>query len=192
MNLADYAASREQHPSDALADWVLMNDLSPQITLADTAYAPERVAELLRHPATVCAASDAGAHVQMMCGGGDTSLLLERYVRERGDFKIEDAIRRMTSEVGGLFGIYDRGILDVGYAGDLAVFGLEEINWAPEIFVPDLPGGHPRITRPAGGIRATVVAGVPTHMEGQSTGERPGRMLEPRCGPERAAAASFD
>jgi N-acyl-D-aspartate/D-glutamate deacylase len=190
MNLADYAASREQHPSDALADWVLANDLSPQITLADTAYAPERVAELLSHPATVCAASDAGAHVQMMCGGGDTSLLLERYVRERADFPVEEAIRRMTSEVAMLFGIHDRGILEVGYAGDLAVFSLDEIRWAPETFVSDLPGGHSRITRPAGGIRATVVAGVPTHLDGQSTGATPGRMLEPRRGPKRAAAST--
>jgi N-acyl-D-amino-acid deacylase len=187
MNLEDYAAHREQHPSDALADWVLANDLSPKITLADTAYAPERVAELLRHPATVCAASDAGAHVQMMCGGGDTTLLLERYVRDRGDFSIEYAVKRMTSEVATLFGIRDRGILDLGYAGDLAVFSLDEVHWQQETFVSDLPGGHSRISRPQGGLRATVVAGVPTYLEGHSTGEIPGAMLEPGRGRDSAA-----
>jgi len=179
MNLADYAAGREQHPSDALADWVLANDLSPKITLADTAYDPKRVAELLGHPATVCAASDAGAHVQMMCGGGDTTLLLERYVRERAEFSIEQAIQRMTSDVARLFGIRDRGILDVGYAGDVAVFSLDELSWQPESLAADLPRGHVRITRPGGGFRATVAAGVPTYFDGQATGEIPGRMLEP-------------
>jgi N-acyl-D-aspartate/D-glutamate deacylase len=180
MNLADYAAERKLHPSDALADWVLAEELSPRITLADTAYAPERVAELLGHPSTVCAASDAGAHIQMMCGGGDTTLLLERYVRGRGDFSIEKAIQRMTSEVAALFGIYDRGILEPGYAGDLAIFSLDELSWQPEILATDLPGGHTRITRPDGGFRATVVAGVPTVLEGRATGKTPGRMLEPQ------------
>jgi N-acyl-D-aspartate/D-glutamate deacylase len=180
-SLADFAAARELHPSDALAEWVLANDLSPAITLADTAYDPETVAALLAHPATRCAASDAGAHVQMMCGAGDTTLLLERYVRERADLSIEHAIRRMTSEVALLFGIHDRGLLAPGFAGDLVVFGLEELEWRPEVFARDLPGGHSRLTRPAGGLRATVVAGVPTHLDGSATGERPGRMLEPHA-----------
>ena len=89
-----------------------------------------------------------------------------------------------------LFGIHDRGILEVGYAADLAVFSLDDVRWSPETFVSDLPGGHSRITRSGGGIRATVVAGVPTHLEGQSTGATPGRMLEPRRAPKRAAAST--
>lgn len=180
MNLADYAERNALHPSDALADWLLANDLSPRIILADRAYDPKSVAELLGHPATICAASDAGAHVQMMCGGGDTTLLLERFVRDRMDFSIESAVRRMTSEVATLFGIHDRGTLELGNAGDLAIFSLDELAWQPEIFAADLPGGHSRITRPAGGFRATVVSGVPTFLDGKSTGVRPGRMLEPR------------
>ena len=41
--------------------------------------------KLLVDPDTVIASSDAGAHVQMMCAAGDTTLLLARHVRDRGD-----------------------------------------------------------------------------------------------------------
>ena len=39
--------------------------------------------------------------------------------------------------------------------------------------VHDLPDGGWRFTRPSAGFRATVVAGMPTVLDGEPTGARP-------------------
>jgi N-acyl-D-aspartate/D-glutamate deacylase len=43
--------------------------------------------------------------------------------------------------------------------------------------VDDMPGGAKRFTRPAGGFRATVVAGAMTQEDGRAAEAHPGRML---------------
>ena len=73
----------------------------------------------------------------------------------------------------------DRGRIAPGLAGDLAVFALDEIELRPEIRATDVPGGSWRFTRPPAGFRATVVAGVPTHLAGTATGARPGVPVGP-------------
>lgn len=178
-SLEDYAGGKDLHLSDALAEWVLLNDLNPGITLRSQAYNADRICELMKHPATILSGTDFGAHVQMMCGAGDTTLMLERFVTERGDYTLEEAVKAMTSDLAQVFGIFDRGILALGYGGDLAIFSLGEIDWPSEYMVNDLPGGAKRLTRPGGGYRATVVSGVPTWLNGQHTGDLPGKMLEP-------------
>jgi N-acyl-D-amino-acid deacylase len=178
-SLADYAEYRNLHLSDALAEWVLLNDLDPGITLRSQAYDADKICELMKHPATILSGTDFGAHVQMMCGAGDTTLMIERFVTERGDYSLEEAIKGMTSDLAQLFGIFDRGVLVQGMAGDLAIFSTDEIDWPGEFMVDDLPGGASRLTRPGGGYRATVVSGVPTYLNGEYTHDLPGRMLEP-------------
>ena len=88
--LAELVAERGGHPSDVLADWLLENDLEPGVVGVDVTNADvEGVAAMLQHPAAIISNSDAGAHLQMMCASGDTTLLLTRHVRERGDFTLE-------------------------------------------------------------------------------------------------------
>ena len=137
------------------------------------------VAETLTHPASVMANSDAGAHLQMMCAIGDTTLMLTRHVRERGDLSVEQAVHRMTGQLADRFGFAGRGRLTEGAAGDLAVFGLDELDWAADVFATDLPEGARRLRRPAGGYRYTVVGGTVVQQDGELTGARPGRVLRP-------------
>jgi N-acyl-D-aspartate/D-glutamate deacylase len=137
------------------------------------------VAETLTHPASVMANSDAGAHLQMMCAIGDTTLLLTRHVRDRGDLTIEQAVHRMTGQLAGLFGFAGRGRLAEGAPGDLVVFGLDELDWAPDVFVTDLPQGARRLRRPAGGYRYTAIGGTVVQAGGELTGARPGGVLRP-------------
>ncbi len=59
-------------------------------------------------------------------------------------------------------------------------FGLDALEYPEAAFVRDLPGGGARLRRDAGGYRATLVGGVPTHENGEPTGRTPGRMLMPR------------
>ncbi len=129
------------------------------------------------HPGAVVGNSDAGAHVQMMCASGDTTLLLTRHVRDRGDLTVERAVHELTGRQAELFGFRRRGVIEPGRAGDLVVFALDELHWDPDVFVADLPDGSSRLRRPEGGYRYTVVDGTVTQEGGTLTGAQPGRLL---------------
>ena len=178
-SLEDLVAERGGHPSDVFADWILENDLNPGVVAMGLSNSDvEGVAEMLVDDRTIISASDAGAHVQMMCAAGDTTLLLTRHVRERGDLTLEKAIHELTGRQSERLGFRDRGILAAGYAGDLTIFDLDELAWERDVFVDDLPSGGSRLRRPPGGFRATAVAGVLTQQDGVLTGANPGRVLD--------------
>jgi N-acyl-D-aspartate/D-glutamate deacylase len=171
---ADVVRARGGHPSDVLADWVLEHDLAPgmmaeSLSNNDTA----KVSELVADPTTVIGASDAGAHLQMMCGAGDSTLVFTDLVRDGGHLALERAVHELTGRIAGAFGLDERGVLRPGAAGDLVVFDLDELCYAPDSFVHDLPGGAPRLTRAPGGFRTTAVAGLVTQSDGVATGARP-------------------
>jgi N-acyl-D-amino-acid deacylase len=178
-SFADVVAARGGHPSDVLADWVLEHDLAPgMVAEALSNNDAGKVSELIADATTVVGASDAGAHLQMMCGAGDSTLLLTEHVRDRADLDVEAGVHQLTGRLAEAFGIRDRGVVAPGLAGDLVVFALDELAYEPEAFVHDLPGGAPRLTRPAGGFRTTAVAGVVTQQDGIATGARPAGPLD--------------
>jgi N-acyl-D-aspartate/D-glutamate deacylase len=165
------------------ADWLLENDLRPGVLVVGVANSNvDDVAELLVDPDTVIASSDAGAHVQMMCAAGDTTLLLERHVRERGDLTVEQAVHELTGKLAGAFGFHDRGVVAEGKVADLTVFALDELHWDEDVFVDDLPGGGRRLRRPPGGYRYTLAQGEVTQEDGVSTDARPAGVLHSATG----------
>lgn len=176
--LADLVAERGGHPSDVLADWVLENDLRPGVLCIGLAnFDPDGVAELLRTEGVLVSGSDAGAHVQMMCAAGDTTLFLTRHVRDRGDFTLEQGVHELTGKQADVLGLAGRGRVAEGMAADLTVFALDELDWAADSFVADLPGGNRRLRRPPGGYRYTVAAGEVTQEGGTLTERRPAGVL---------------
>jgi N-acyl-D-aspartate/D-glutamate deacylase len=177
-SLADVVAETGGHPSDVLADLVLANDCRPGVVAVGIANADvEGVARVLADPSVIVSSSDAGAHVQMMCASGDSTLLLTRHVRERGDFSLEWAVHQLTGRQAEVFGFDERGIVAPGNVADLTIFALDELHYDADQFVNDLPDGGPRLRRPEGGYRATIVAGVPVQVGGEITGALPGRVL---------------
>ena len=176
--LADLVAERGGHPSDVLADWVLENDCDPGVLATGLANGdPVGVAELVNHPSTIVSASDAGAHLEMMCAAGDTTLLLTRHVRERCDLSLERAVHELTGRQSDVFGFADRGRIIPGAHADLTVFALDDLAWSDEEFRNDGPEGGGRMRRPAGGYRFTIVEGEVVQEEGQLTGAHPGSIL---------------
>jgi N-acyl-D-amino-acid deacylase len=166
------------HPSDLLLDWTAEHDMAPGLIVTVANDDVDLVAEALCDPNTLIAASDVGAHMQMMAAQGDPSLLLTRHVMERGDMTLEAAIRRMTSEPAEFFGMTDRGVLAVGKRADIAIIDLDELEYLPEELAYGLLGdGAGHFTRPAKGIRATLVDGVATQIDGILTGARPAGMM---------------
>ena len=147
----------DEHECDVFADFVLANTCD--VGLATVGLANEDVdglAELFRDGRTIVGASDAGAHLNSLCGAGDTSLLLQRHVHERRDFSLEHAVHILTQRPARMFGVHDRGVVAPGYAADLVVFELDRITWPDDYLVNDTPGGAPRLRRPWGGYRAPM------------------------------------
>jgi N-acyl-D-amino-acid deacylase len=172
------AAHTGRHPSDVLADFVLANDCRPGIVATGLSNAnPDGVAALLGHDHVLVSSSDAGAHVNMMCASGDTTLLLTRHVRDRGDLTLERAVHELTGRQADVFGFAERGRVAPGNIADLVVFALDELHYDDDVFVRDLPGDGTRLRRPEGGYRATIVAGVPVQLHGTMTGALPGRVI---------------
>jgi N-acyl-D-aspartate/D-glutamate deacylase len=176
--LADLVAAEPGHPSDVLADWVQRNGGQPELeTLGKGNGSHDAVAAQLLHPASIISNSDAGAHVRTLCSYGDTTGVLTTYVRERADLSLEQAVRELTSRQADIFGLPGRGRIAVGAVGDLAVFALDELHYAQDELVDDLPGQRSRLRRSWGGYRYTIVGGGVVQEGGCYTEQRPGVIV---------------
>ena len=177
MTLADLVQARAAHPSDVLADWLLENEFETRFVVPTSNLDPHRVGKLAQEPSVVLSASDAGAHLQMLCGVGDTTLILTRHVREYGHLSVEEAVRKLTSEQADLIGLNERGRLAPGHFADITIFDLDELQWQDQVVVKDIPGGLPRFARPPGNFKYTIVGGKIVQSAGKGTGELPGQVI---------------
>ena len=182
ISLADLAAERALHPSDALADWVLANGIGSRYTklsvtpAIDVETMDARTRENFFDPHALIGGTDAGAHLKMFCGAGSNLYLLTHWVRDEQALSIEQGVHCMTARNADFFSLHDRGTIAVGRRGDLNVFALDEIETRALVRRHDLPDGSWRFSRPSAGFRATVVAGVPTMLDGEPTGNLPAAM----------------
>jgi N-acyl-D-amino-acid deacylase len=137
------------------------------------------VHEMLRRPGTLVGGGDGGAHVTVICDASYPTYMLEHWVRDRkrGDrIPLEEAVRMLTSDPADLFGMKDRGRVDVGLRADLNVIDLDRIALATPRVEHDLPSGSPRLLQAATGYVATICGGQVTCREGVDTGARPGGL----------------
>ena len=186
ITLADYVEQTGLHRSDAMADWIVKNGTRSTVHMAPFPKDEALTIELMRDEKSVGNISDAGAHLQMLCGGGENILLFTKYVAE-GLLTLEEAVHVKTGKLSNFFGLHDRGEIKVGKAADIAVFNLDEIKYRDmekRFDVPDGKGGVSwRFTRPAAPMRLTLVNGVPTFENGAYTGATPGEFLAPTAAP---------
>ena len=194
--LKEFADSRGVHRSDAMADWILENGLLSTVHMAPFAKDEPLTIALMKDPRTVGNISDAGAHLQMLCGGGENALLLTKYVREEKSITIEEAVHIMTGKLAEHFFLNDRGVIAVGKRADITVFNLDEITYhqfEKAWDVPDGKGGTTwRFTRKAAPMRLTLVNGVPTFENGAYTGAKPGMFLSPAANDDAAMAIAAE
>lgn len=178
--VSDIAAERKADPFDTLIDVVLEDDLRtvlwPSATDDDDEHWRLR-RELWDDPDILLGGSDAGAHLDRMCGGAYPSQFLADCLRGRRLLPLERAIHMLTDVPARLFGLRDRGRLEVGARADIVVFDPATVDAAPARLVPDLPGGSVRLTADAVGVRHVIVNGTPTFADGEATGALPGVAL---------------
>ena len=137
----------------------------------------DAVEELLDHPRMAIGLGDSGAHVGLIMDASLPTWFLLHWVRDRGKYTIEDAIRRMTSDTAALFGVSDRGVLRAGAFADVNVIDLDALALHLPEFVHDFPAGAGRYVQRADGYRATVVNGAHFVDHGEPTGAHAGRTL---------------
>ncbi len=189
--IKDLAAERGTEPFDTLLDIVINDDLATilwPIAPDGDAASWELRKTVWEDPRAMVGGSDAGAHLDRMCGAPYTTRFLGDTIRGRKLVPLEQAVRMITDQPARLFGLRDRGRLEVGAHADVVVFDPETIGAGAATLVADLPGDAARLTSTAEGIAHVFVNGVETVTDNESTGATPGTIL--RSGRDTATVST--
>lgn len=187
----DIAAGRGQDPFSCIVDICVADELRtvlwPMPTDNDPASWTLR-AETWRHEDVLLGGSDAGAHLDRMCGAPYTTRFLGDCLRGRKLVPLERAVQMLTDEPARLFGLRERGRIEEGFHADLVLFDPERIAADKATLVHDLPGDSPRLDSKAIGVTAVWVNGVEAIRGDTVTGAVPGRVL--RSGRDTATVST--
>lgn len=177
-SLADIAAERGQEPADAMLD--LLADEEGEVSSLILNSCEEDLIAVLRHPRTMVGSDglDVGerTHPRLY---GTFPRVLGRYVRERGELGLEEAVRKMTGLTAAVFDMRGRGLLRPGFAADLVLFDPDTIL---DLADYEAPRVAPR------GVRDVWVNGGRVLRDGRPTGVRPGRPLRHDSVPQEEPA----
>jgi N-acyl-D-aspartate/D-glutamate deacylase len=177
--VGDVAAERNQQPFDALLDIVVADELRTGLRppMADSDADWEARARLWRDHRTVVGGSDAGAHLDMMCGAIYSTALLGGAVRQRNLLSWEEAVHLLTDVPARLYGLKQRGRVAEGWWADLVVFDPATIGHGPDRRRDDMPGGASRLYAEGTGVEHVVVNGSEMVRHGAFTGTLSGQLL---------------
>lgn len=176
----DIAAERGVTEFDALLDVSIADDLRTVLWPSSTDDDPNSWklrSELWEDPRILIGGSDAGAHLDRMCGAPYPTGFLADCIRGRQLIPMETAVRLMTQAPASLFGIRDRGTVAEGAFADLMVFDPATVDSCPIRMSADLPGANKRLVADSEGMKHVFVAGVETVVDGAGTDARPGTLL---------------
>jgi N-acyl-D-aspartate/D-glutamate deacylase len=134
-------------------------------------------AEAWTMPDVMIGGSDAGAHLDRMCGAPYTTTFLADCIRGQRLLPMEEAVRLITDVPARYFGLRERGQLREGWRADVVVFDPATVGATDIELVTDLPGSSSRLFAGAVGVEKVFVNGTLTVDRGAATGELPGTIL---------------
>ena len=179
--IVDLAAELGVHTIDLGFDLALANDLDARFRMPFANADENEVEKLLTDKNTVLGLSDAGAHASQLCDACLPTYLLARWVREKQVLSFEEAIRMLTSRPAQVFGIKDRGLLEIGKPADVLVIDPDTVNCGRLERVHDQPAGQDRLISKASGMESVIVNGILLRQNNQDqldpTGPLPGALL---------------
>ena len=176
--LGSIAQEENKELGEVILDLSIRDNLDTEFQLQNVINADKQaVAKIVSHPLCHFGASDAGAHITQFCGTGDTSHLLQHYVRETNTFSLEEAIHKMTGELAVDWGLTDRGTLEEGKAADIVIFNSDTVSVGKEEFVDDFPGEARRYVRKSEGYDVVIVNGAIAYQDGRYTETLNGRVV---------------
>ncbi|MBV9662026.1 MAG: amidohydrolase family protein [Acidimicrobiales bacterium] len=177
--VGDIAREEGRDPFDVLMDVVCDDNLGTGL-LPATPGLDEVTwrlrADVLRNHDVMIGGSDAGAHVDLIDSFNASTALLAAS-REHEVATLEAAVRMLTDEPARLYGLSDRGRIEVGAHADLCVFDPDRVGPGAVRGRNDMPGGAYRLFSEPEGIEEVLVAGVPVVSGGLISDERPGVVL---------------
>jgi len=140
----------------------------------------DAVETMMRDDLSVLGLGDGGAHCSMICDASWPAFVLQHWVRDRtrgAKIDLASAVKMMSKEGADLYGLGDRGTVEVGKRADLNVIDLAAVELQLPEVIDDLPTGASRIVQRAKGFDYTICAGEITFRGGEPTGARPGRLV---------------
>ena len=181
----ELAATRKVDPVELMMDLALETDFNQLFNQFDENTVPKTDDEALatlKHPRTVMTFSDSGAHVSLIMDSSIHTHLLAYWMRERGAFTLEEAVRMITLTPAMAWGFVDRGLLRHGAIADINIFNPETIAPQMPTIEYDLPTGARRLKQKSDGIMATLIAGKVAFRNGEHTGALGGKLLRSTAG----------
>ena len=174
------ADAEGKHHIEVMLDLSLQGDLNVEFLGPDKGSNAEFMAEMMSSPYAVPGVSDGGAHTKFFTGGAYTTDFLTWLVRDEGVVTLEEAHYRLSALAAHAAGFRDRGTIREGFAADVLVYDMEELEILPKWIGDveyDLPGGEWRRVQRAKGYDHIIVNGEETFTDGDCTGATPGRLL---------------
>src|SRR4029077_9830927 len=141
--IRDIARERGQRDFFTLLDIVINDDLQTVLwpgPTDDDSESWRMRPEAWNDPYVMIGGSDAGAHLDRMCGAPYTTGFLADSLRGRRLVSLERALQLITSGPAALFGLRDRGVVREGAHADLVVFDPATVATGEVRLVDDLPG----------------------------------------------------
>jgi N-acyl-D-aspartate/D-glutamate deacylase len=178
--VSDLATKQGKSTFDTLVDLVINDDLRTVLWPLPSDSDPKSWqlrAEAWDHPLVMIGGSDAGAHLDRMCGAPYPTKFLGDCIRGRQLVSMERCVQLMTQIPAALFGLRDRGLVREGYHADLFLFDPETVNTGEVKLVDDLPGGTSRLFADASGVHRVIVNGTTVVADGTPIDARPGTVL---------------
>jgi N-acyl-D-amino-acid deacylase len=170
-------------PAAVFYDGLIADDGKAMFLLAGSNYSAgngDALMEMIKHPDTLLALGDGGAHCLMLCDASSPTSVLTHWVRDRTRgprLPLELAVHELTQKPARIFGLNDRGVLAPGMRADINLIDFDRLALNPLEFIHDLPCGHRRLVQRSRGYVATYVAGQKIFAECKETGARPGRVV---------------
>jgi N-acyl-D-aspartate/D-glutamate deacylase len=190
--VGEIANSSGRDPFETLLDIVIADELRtglwPQPSDNDDESWKLRL-QVWRDERAMIGGSDAGAHLDRMCGARYPTAFLGEVVRDRQLLPIEEAVHLITDVPARFFGLKERGRIAPGWHADLVVFDPAIVASERITTRSDLPGNTERLFAAARGIEHVLVNGVEIVSAGKETGNLPGRVMRSGRDTETVRAA---
>jgi len=182
-SLTGIGAATGRTPLQVAYDAMLDNDgqgllYVPILNYSNGDLEPAR--EMLLHPRAAAGLADGGAHCGVICDAGQPTFMLTHWTRDRqrGErLPLEWMVKKQTHDTARLYGLTDRGTIEVGAVADINVIDYDKLQLGDPTVVDDLPAHGRRIVQDATGYVETIKSGVTTFADGKETGARPGTLL---------------
>lgn len=151
------AAAENRPIHEVVYDYLLENDGDSFAILLGanyTAFNHDVIHTMLSDPHTVTGLSDAGAHVNLIFDGVAPTYQLIHWVRDRSRgerLPVELVVQKQSQTNARLYGLVDRGSLEIGKRADLNLIDLDGLSLGPLEVHHDLPAGGSRILQKASG-----------------------------------------